>query len=183
MLRPLRLPKGSVRALLLLALASRALLELRATHTLPRWLAATLVICAAAYFSARASTPHASGAEAGRARPPLGLPRGTVRTLFLLALGYGVWFWLQDRQIEAANVPVAWILLAFLLGVLARAVLGWVRRPDDVATWKWHHLQALVCLLAAAGLVSIAAAGHGEEVAGWVQPMLAAGIAYYFGAR
>jgi hypothetical protein len=186
MLRPLGLPPGSVRALLLLAFAVRAVFDLRETHTLPAWLTMALLLSAAAYFSGRswasASEP-VPGAESRRVRPPLGLPTGTVRTLFLFLVAYGAWVWLKDREFSAANVPVAWILLAFFLGTIVRWILRRFRRDEDEGTPAILHVEAIVAILCVGGLVALAATGKREGVDGWVEPLLAAAGVFYFGSR
>jgi hypothetical protein len=169
---------GSVRALLLLALAARGVLDLRAGRGIADWLAAALIVSAAAYFGAR------SGGVEGRAHErPLGLPAGTVRILFLAALGYGLWLWLRDHEVAWQQLPVAWVLGAFLLGVLMRAVLKRARvKDDDAGTSRIYHLQALLTLGAAVALVVLAAR---PDLAApeWVPPLLAAACTYYAGAR
>jgi hypothetical protein len=181
MLRPLGLPPGSVRALLLLALAARAIFDLRHGGEIVGWLAVALIVGAASYFSARASGTR--GGAVGDGRPPLGLPAGTVRTAFLLAVAYGSWLWLADREITSANMPIAMVLGGFVLGVVARWILSKARRPDDAGTPLFYHVQALVALVSAGGLVAIALAGRSEAVPAWTEPLLATALVYYFGAR
>jgi hypothetical protein len=177
-LRPLGLPVGSVRALLLLGLAARALLDLRAGAGVADWLAAALIVSAAAYFGARSG--GVGGQAGGR---PLGLPTGSVRILFLAACAYGLWLYLRDHTVAWEQVPVAWVFAAFLVGVLMRAVLRRARvQDDDAGTSRIYHLQALLTLGAAAGLVVLGA--RPDLVSpGWVPPMLAAACTYYAGAR
>jgi hypothetical protein len=184
-LRPLGLPAGSVRALLLLGLAARAILDLRDGFRIEAWLAAALIVAAAAYFSARASSMSAEAGPAGqRVRPPLGLPRGTIRTLFLLALTYGVWLWQRGKDdLRIEDMPVAWVLIGFVLGVLVRWFFAKMQRPDDLGTPLFFHLQALVALVAVGGLIAISATRPGEGVPDWAEPLLAATVVYYFGAR
>jgi hypothetical protein len=186
MLRPLGLPPGSVRALLLLGFASRAVLDLRATHTLAAWLVMALVLSAAAYFSGRswAAKAHpAPGAEAKRVHPPLGLPSGTIRTIFLILVAYGAWVWLKDRELRSANVPVVWVVAAFVLGTIVRWILARFRREEDEGTPTIFHLQSIVAILCVGGLVTLAATGRTGGVDDWVEPLLAAAGVFYFGVR
>ncbi len=186
MRKPLGLPPGSVRALLLLGLVARAVLDLRATGNIANWLLAAIVMSAAAYFSGRSAankgTPGVPD-EPVRRTHPLGLPAGTVRTLFLLGAAYGAWLFFQEWRPGKADTAVLWILGAFGVGVLARFLLTRAQRPPDAGThWVWH-LQALTVLLALGGLIAIAATGKSADVPAWVEPVLAAGSVYYFATR
>ncbi len=199
MRRPLGLPVGSVRALLLLALAARAVLDLREGRDLAPWLATAIIVSAAGYFSARTSgrgapapvAPPAAGDFAPspapaprRSRPPLGLPAGTVRTLFLLAVGYGAWLWFRrSHPVEGENLGVVFVLGAFVLGVIVRWVLARLRRPEDQATLWFEHIQALVALICAGGLVAMGAGETAVSLPSWGEAALAAVAVYYVGAR
>jgi hypothetical protein len=182
MAKPLGLPVGSVRALLLLALTARGVLDLRGGRGVEPWLAVAVLVSGAAYFAARASRRGMAplGLDAPRPRDPLGLPGGTIRTLFLLGLGYGTWLWLRDHDLDGDRGEVAAVVIAFLAGVLLRWVLARVPRPPDVATRTIEHAQAFVALLCSAGLVAIGVTGVD---AAWSDPLLAAVCTYYAGAR
>ena len=187
-IKPLGLPVGSVRALLLLGLGARALLELRRAGELPAWLGTALLIAAASYFSSRsamnARAADRAAREAGAAprRHPLGLPAGTVRLVFLAAVGYGAWLWFHQRAEPVARLPVAWILAAFALGVVMRAVFTrW--RPADAGARLFDHLLALVALVAVGGLVALAVTGRAADLGDGSQPLLAAVVVHYFATR
>ena len=176
-LKPLGLPVGSVRALLLLALTARAILDLRAGHGLADWLGAALVVSGASYFAARAA---GGGAPEGR---PLGLPAGSIRVLFFAALIYGAWLYFRESPVTWERTPVLWVLAAFLLGSVVRAVLRRARvNETDVGTSRIYHLQALLTLAAAGGLVFLGVRPDADTPS-WVSPLLAAACTYYAGAR
>lgn len=186
--KPLGLPVGSVRALLLLGLGACGVLALRRDGDLPAWLGTALVIAAAAYFSSRSAMNAQRAAAAGggevvpRPRHPLGLPAGTVRLMFLAAVGYGAWLWFHQRAEDAARLPVVWILAAFALGIVMRWILTRVR-PEDVGARFFDHLLALIALLALGGLLAIAITGRPEALGDWSQPLLAAIVVHYFASR
>ena len=192
MSRPLSLPAGSVRALLLLALCARAIVDLRYGRDLAPWLGAAIVVSAAAYFGHRAAVARRPAVPAPAPaidappppRPPLGLPAGTVRTLFLGGVAYATWLWSRSHHgLESHDVPVATVLCAFLFGVATRWLLTRMRGGDDEGTLAFEHGQALVALLAAGGLVALSATGRPLDVPPWVEPALAAVCTYYAGAR
>ncbi|MBL9087042.1 MAG: hypothetical protein JNM10_07840 [Planctomycetia bacterium] len=185
--RPLGLPVGSIRALTLLALAARAVLDLRADGGIASWLGAALLVCAAAYFASRASRDHVvvsgSAADGTKPRPPLGLPTGTVRFLFLVAISYGAWLWFKDHRLTESQQPLVIVVGAFAIGVLVRWFLAQVRPPTDASTLLFEHVQSFVVLIAAAGLVTLRITGKVDEVDPWIQPTLAAACTYYAGVR
>lgn len=174
--KPLGLPVGSVRALLLLALVARAVLDLRAHSGLADWLSVALIVSGAAYFAHRASGVGAAE------RPPLGLPAGTVRLLVLAGLGYGAWLYARTHEVDWRHLPTLWVVGAFVLGVVVRVLVGRLRIPDDSSTPKILHVQSLLILAAAGGLVFLAVKGD-AGTPDWVDPLLAAALTYYAGAR
>jgi hypothetical protein len=181
-IRPLGLPAGSVRALLLLCLAARAILSLRADGTIPPWLVTALILSAASYFAARAAANarrRTQGGETLRETHPLGLPAGFVRTLFLAAVAYGTWLWFDRHGSGAVNAPVAWILLAYVVGLVARLVLSKLRLPEDPGAGKADHLLALVSLIAGLALP----VGKSSDMPGFAEPLLAAVVVHYFATR
>ena len=184
--KPLGLPPGSVRALLLLALGARAVFVLKDTGTLEPWYFATVLICGVAYFSARsASNAHrhmVPGGEEKKGGHPLGLPAGTVRLLFLALAGYAAWLWFRTDEAKNADTSVFWIFGACVVGLITRIIVTKMR-PEDAGARFADHLLALISVLAGIGLVVIAASGNEADVANWVQPMLAAIVVHYFATR
>ena len=184
--RPLGLPVGSVRALSLLGLTARAVLDLVAKRPLEPWLVAAIVVCGAAYFAARASrrglVPVAPGVPVPRQRDPLGLPAGTVRFLFLAGIGLCTWLYLRDHRVEGPRAAVALVVGGFGAGVFVRWFLTQVRRPEDASTLVFEHLQALASVVAAGGLVAFAVTGT-AGTHDWIEPGLAAACTYYAGVR
>jgi hypothetical protein len=189
MLRPLGLPPGSVRALLLIGLGVRAILDLRTHHRIEPWLAVALLVSIAAYFSARSSAQGTAPQDPAAPKPshPLWLPAGTIRAIVLLLVAYGAWLWYRHHSIDlegARGEGAPGLLLgAFALGVVLRWALGKARRPEDVGTGLFWHLQALVALASVGGLIAIALGGLPADIPPWVEPMLAAVVVYYFGTR
>ncbi len=175
--RPLNLPVGSVRALLLLTLLARVVLDLRAGHAVADWLMLALIVSGAAYFAARAAGP---GVRAER--PPLGVPAGTVRLLVLAGVGYAGWLYAREHPVDWRHLPTLWVLAAFVVGVVMRLLLTRLRIPEDSSTPRLLHVQALLTLVAAGGLVVLALRPE-AGTPGWVEPLLAAATTYYAGAR
>ncbi|MDJ0976353.1 MAG: hypothetical protein QNJ98_17965 [Planctomycetota bacterium] len=184
--KPLGIPAGSVRALLLLSLAARAVFDLREGDGIAGWLATTLIICASAYFAARAAANARRGNRLEgeqRGGHPLGLPAGTVRTLFLAALGYGAYLWFDHYGAEGANVPVAWVLGAFVIGLITRLLFSKLRLPEDHGARGADHLLALITLVAGVALPLLSAMGASPDMANWIEPLLACVVVHYFATR
>ncbi len=185
MTKPLALPVGSVRALLLLAMSVAAVFDLRRTHDVAEWLIAAIVISAAAYFASRHSpwrAPSPVGAVA--TKPPLGLPVGSVRILFLVLAGYGGWVWSKYHGLTPDHQPMVLVIVAFWIGVMVQFFMSQVRRPEDPSTLFFDHLQALASLLCAGGLVWLAIEGQPSgEISPWTGPAFAAVCTYYAGVR
>ncbi len=180
MVRPLGLPVGSVRALLLLALASAAIFDLYHTKQIAPWLIAAIFIAGASYFSSRRAGPPTKD-EKGRG--PWWLPSGTIRLIFIGLLVYGgvVWFrFHRDTSWEQARV--AWIVLAYVIGVLTGALERRGYSDEEAGRPYFEHLVALVSLIAAAALVCLSIEPD-PSIQGWVPPLLGAVVVHYFATR
>jgi hypothetical protein len=181
-LRPLGLPPGSVRALLLLAVVARLVLDLTRTGAAPLWLATAALLHLVSYASARGAS---AGLTPSREAAPLWLPAGTIRFLALVGLGYGLWLYTRAHVPGPEVWEAGWVLAGFAAGILARSLMRRLRLPDDAGTPAIFHLQALLTLCAATGLLLLALRPEmaGPERPDWVEPLLAAVTAYYAGAR
>lgn len=185
MTKPLGLPVGSVRAMLLLGLSARAVLDLQRVHDVGGWLIAAIVVSACAYFASRRFPWRSSAASTvAPIRPPLGLPAGTVRFVFLAIVGYGAWRWSRDHDLAPGHQPIALVVAAFWIGVMVGFFMNMVRRPDDPSTLFFDHLQAVAAVLCAGGLVWLGVEPRpAAETSTWLEPGLAAACTYYAGVR
>lgn len=179
MVRPLGLPIGSVRAVLLLALACRAILDLYRNHEVAPWLIASLLIAGASYFASRAAGPPTKD---HKGRGPWWLPSGTIRVFFILLALYMAWVYFKHHDESPGMLPVAWILVAYLLGLIVGALERRGYSGEEAARAYFEHLLAVVALIAAGALIFIAADPR-MNVANWVEPLLAAVVVHYFATR
>jgi len=149
------LPTGSIRAILALLIfgTTWALLVMRAEVEVPDYLRDLLLIILGHYFAARHRPEPA--ADAGPA--PLFLPRGTIRAVLVLgSIAAAVVLYRNGRLHDVGRNPgVVSLLLVggFLLGVVFRAIAGWLGARRGGLPRIVEDLRASVVLLAAAGLV------------------------------
>ncbi|MFO0619245.1 MAG: hypothetical protein U0414_42045 [Polyangiaceae bacterium] len=193
---PLRLPRGSVRALLALCVAGTtywlvAHPSLLVGDALPPYLVGALPIVLAYYFAQRASgADPASPARAGSR--PLWLPGGTVRVLlavgFFVAAGFYLFGVGVSNVTQSKLAPFLFEVGIFLAGQLSRAVLERLTKGKPPAPWRvlFDDVKALVALLAAAGLVlvhTLPETALPESVRGVFAKVFPLVISFYFGAR
>jgi len=179
MVRPLGLPIGSVRAVLLLSLACTAIFKLYRHHEIEPWMIATLLIAGASYFASRAAGPPTRDPKG---RGSWWLPSGTIRIIFLALAGYAAWVYFRFHDESPGMFPVAWILVAYLVGLVVGALERRGYSSEEAARAYFEHVLAVVALIAAGSLVYIAA-DRSVQVADWVQPLLAAVVVHYFATR
>lgn len=195
---PLGLPRGSVRAMLILMIMGTiwVLLLMPGNVAVPLYLWYLLFLTTGAYFAGRAQTRDKGPA-------PLYLPRGSVRMLIIVGffgiVGYAIF---KDPS-GFANKPMLspldkneTLLLptvmigAFLLGVVVNAACEKIlHRPDGMPAW-YQDVQAWVSVLAVLGLgaqvilelVIFPSLANPPSLPN-LQMLLSSVIAFYFGAR
>lgn len=190
----LGLPAGSVRAthlLIVVALFCAILLiPARRTLPIPPFLVYLLFLMLGHYFAHRS----AAGADE---RPPLHLPRGSIRFLVLVALvGTIGWCLYSDpdklqeqfneslKALQQQPTMPLWVLGGFVVGVVVGTLLG-AERPVAL-----QDMQAWLSILSAVGL-SVAVILHLivipslEENVPFetFEAILAGVVAFYYGER
>jgi hypothetical protein len=200
----LGLPAGSIRAILAIMVLGLLwilmVLPEEKQIQIPVYLFYLTFLILGHFFAAHG---HSIAAEGPVEKSPLYLPRGTLRTLFVLGfvavLGWRYYVhrdWndllkLKDPLIEQAYLPLI-LVGAFFIGVfVARVVTPLISGPDGPSPW-FQDIQAWVALLAAIGLgveflihlvinPSLDEAQR-VELPG-MQIILASIISFYYGAR
>jgi hypothetical protein len=192
----LGLPAGSIRAthtLFIVGLfCAMLLVDAKQTLAIPPYLIYLLFMVLGHYFA------HRSGATPGSEYHPLYLPRGSVRFVVMAAL-IGTVGWclynnpdkLQaqfDESLAALKLepylPV-WILGAFFLGVVVRAVVGRENPPYFLQDMEaWLSLISIVGL-GVAGIIHLIIVPSLENTTSFpiAEAILASIIAFYFGER
>ncbi len=185
---PLRLPRGSVRGFLALALMGTFAYVLLQAGTAPAVLVNATVVVIAFYFGTR---PHPTtpgtpdiAAVSGWRRPRV------VRGLLLLGfVGLSFWFLRSDFSWSALPDPLKQ-LLEILGGYVLGLGLAWAfHRRAHESRWR-RHLALLFRDLSAAGALGLTgfacyalATGTAGVFSGYVEQGLSLVITYYFGSR
>ena len=188
---PLGLPKGSVRAVLALAVFGTVMLLLLQDRNIDQSLWMVNYIVLGYYFASR----QAAGPtiQAPTATPsPLHLPRGTVRwTILLSFIGtcvYLVWSWEQGTKHyweHSAFFPLL-SLTGFFLGRLFQGVTQWLTKGGEEQS-KFFQLfadgKALMGLLSAASIIVIVLLGVKFSGSDYFFRSSTIFILFYFGSR
>jgi hypothetical protein len=197
----LGLPAGSVRAVLAIMVFGLIwgllLLPEAEPKPIPLYLYSLMFLILGHYFAARGHSPAVSGRE----HPPLFLPRGTIRTIFVLgfagALGWGFYsdpLFVNRLTPSIPDPPYSPLVMlgAFFAGiVVSRIGSHFFSGPQGVQPWfqdllAWVSLLAVLALSAelVIRLVIYPSLDPGRRVPlpNW-EGFLSALVGFYFGAK
>ena len=185
---PLRLPTGSVRAILALTLCGTLWYLIFRGEVAPPILVESALLVVAFYFGVRSSAPIVPVQEgADKVRQPLYLPRGVVRGIlaagFLGAIGYVFY---RDGAIPQALLLVFQVVVSYLVGFAVSIVI--LRRARAGKGFGRGAAAARNVISAAAigitaGVCAAIVIGRPELVPSYFENGLAWTIAFYFGSR
>lgn len=188
---PLRLPRGSVRALVTLVLLGTfwtlVLLGTEASpdaegREIPPILGYLVLLIVGYYFGAR------SGPVREDVRGPLFLPRGTIRAIIIGGSCVAGYFsWSAGRLRLAAEDPSFIVLAcagALLLGFLIRKAADLISRGKASKPRRWFENVKSVLVLMATAVVALLSVFQLEDP-GTDNFLLVAGaiVGFYFGSR
>jgi hypothetical protein len=196
----LGLPAGSVRALLALMVLGLflafVLVPQEPRPKIPLYLYSLVFLILGHFFAAHG---HSIAGPTAGGQSPLHLPRGTLRTLILVAfLGVLGWHYYTHHDLGELQpdldqpwIPVV-ILAAFFVGILINRIASLVfRGPTGLPFW-YQDILAWVSLLAVIGLAGEVAIQffinptlppeRQLNLPTW-QGILSAVVAFYFGVR
>ena len=188
---PLRLPTGSVRAILAVTLCGTLWYLIFRAEAPPPILVESALLVVAFYFGVRSSAPvapvqPATGGEP-KVRQPLFLPRGAVRGIlaagFLGVIGYVFY---RDGAIPEALLLVFQIVVSYLVGagvsavVLRRARMGKGFGRKAAAA---RNVMAGAAIGITAFVSTAIAINRLDLVPSYFENGLAWTIAFYFGSR
>jgi len=191
---PLRLPTGTVRAIIALILCGTLWYwTLRRTVDPPPVLVNSALLVVAFYFGVRSTPPATPGPSGGsleapaKTRHPLFLPRGSIRTVLALGfLGVMAYVAYRDGTIPQTLLLVFEIIASYVIGYVfsvillrrARAGKGLSRRASAV-----RNVISLVAIGITAGVCWAIVAERFDLVPDVLENGLAWTVAFYFGSR
>ena len=181
---PLFLPRGSIRALVTIALSFSCWLIILTGKDVPGYLFSLLLTIIGYYFGFRKKIRAAESRifdASAEAEEPLFLPPGVIR--FFLVAGFvisGIVLCARGRFNELPYLEFFIILFGLILGyILAKAFSSY---EGSLLYTLANHLKGTVVLAAAFYLTYLFLSGtHGE--AKYLSLVLAAVISFYFGSR
>jgi hypothetical protein len=184
---PLGLPRGSVRALIALALLTAACWMVLAQGRAPDALLSLLLTIIGFYFGFR-------NADAGgrdrihdpyfKQEPPLLLPPGAIRKLMILAVVIMA-IGLGTRGLLAENDEYLGFFFSIAGLVIGHLFERYLSAPAAGGSLEGliKHGKALVCLTVAAALVFLFITGADRDVAPVFLLVLCGMVSFYYGSR
>lgn len=188
---PLSMPRGSVRALVTLALLGILWAQMLLGHEVSVVYASLVLLTMGHYFGSRnlRTRREQEGEGAGSA---LWLPRGTIRGIIIVGFAVvGTLLWREGRLAwnptdakSARNSAIFILIAALLAGFLVRGAADLLSGGRPVAPRRWfENIKSAVTLVATAMLVIVTFVGPEEtenRLLGLVGAMV---VGFYFGSR
>lgn len=149
---PLKLPRGSVRAIVALAITGALWATMLLDREVPLALAFVSLMVLAHYFGYRTKASSAGG------KAPLFLPRGSIRVLLILGFA-AVAFVLWDRgELQASmrdrNSTILGLVAALILGFVVKGIADLVTGGRAVTPRRWYeNAKAVVALIAVGAFI------------------------------
>lgn len=180
---PLNLPRGSIRALITLALLGVLWTLVLQEHEVPIPLAYVTLIILGHYFGARAGAKTPEGEK-----PPLYLPRGSIRLIIVLGFGLvGYLLWQDGRlkpSLEDRTSAMLFLMAALCTGYVVRHLVELLSRGKMTGPRRiFENLKAVVALSATALLAlycsSLFRGIEGQNLVLYSIPL----IVFYFSSR
>jgi hypothetical protein len=186
---PLNLPRGSVRALLALSIfgSTMGLLAMGKVVEQGLWLINYVML--GYYFASRSGSPTTAPVPTSQ---PLGLPRGTVRWLLILAFvgtaGYLGWKWYgagKDFWKHPAFFPML-SLSSFFFGRLVKVILDPLldnQGPRSTFAMRLQDGKALLVLLCALAVILLCFVGLTFPGSSGIKNFSFTFVLFYYGSR
>jgi TRAP-type C4-dicarboxylate transport system permease large subunit len=181
---PLGWPKGSIRAVIALAMAGVSWYMLYVGWAVPGSLLSLLLTVIGFYFGFRTKAAGLSDRvydPAARREQPLHLPAGWIR--MVLVIGFAVAAVTVHRQGRLGELP--YLEFFFILGglVVGHFAGRMIRSAPEASRQALANAKGLLGLVMAAVLTGLFATGYHTALPAWVVTLLCATITFYFGSR
>lgn len=190
---PLGLPRGSIRALVALAVSATCWWLIFRSASLPAALVSLVLAIIGYYFGLRSgravyapASPQASSvgpaSVAGKAREPLGLPAGAIRTVLVVGfLAAGLKAFAGDALADESHLEVFLVLGGMIVGHLFGRVLR--RSAGRGVRVAVNHVGGLVVLAAAVALAILLLTRPDIPQLPRAINVLACVVSFYYGSR
>lgn len=182
---PLWLPRGSVRALVSLAMAGSFWVLAMGGRAVPGYLMNLLLAIVGYYFGYRAEADQGdvrvydASAEIER---PLALPAGVIRLALIAGfVASGAVLLARGRLSGMVYLEFFVILFGLLLGSAFGKMLSRIRGTGAYATV--NHTKAVLALGLAGLLMWVLLTGRDANVSEWLLVLLCSLVSFYFGSR
>ena len=184
---PLNLPRGSVRALVTLALLGVLWTLMYMTDRNPDMPLGYLVLLVLGHYFGSLNLRSPAG-EGRKVRGPLGLPFGTIRTIIVLGFATVAWFlWTEGRlepSMADSNTMILFTVGALITGLVVRMLTDAARFMKVQKPVQWfENGKSLLVLLAAGLLCTCSVLGPGEVVNENLTLVSAPIVGLYYGSR
>jgi hypothetical protein len=192
---PLNLPRGSIRALVTIALlVTLWSLILLPGKDVPLVLTFLTLMVVGHYFGSRSlhrsdDVDSATGERRVRVKGPLGMPLGTIRTMIILGFSTVGYYYLRDKDpkeltLEDRGTAVLFLVGAMLVGLSVRKLSDLVSRGQPIAPVRcFENLKAVVVIVATALLIIGSVLGQDKPGMQHMTLYTAPLIGFYFGSR
>ena len=197
---PLGLPPGSVRAILALVMSGTLWYMVLQDRIVPEILVEAVLLVVGFYFGVRQGTAPALQPAATvpspattqspatpPVKPPLRLPRGSVRVILLLGFfGTIAYMWNRGRGLPDAMILILQVLASYILGYMVSALVH-RRRLAGLAANRvvvaFRNLNAVAVIGVTSYVCASFAVGWAPLFPEYTSNLLAWTVAYYFGSR
>ena len=192
---PLKLPNGSVRAMLTLMIVALTVGQIIREQPLSLMLGETLMVALAHYFTsrrllnipARLREQLETQGILTQEHHPLYLPRNTVRILIVLAFvavaGFMVW---AGRIWAPAVLGTLGLVFSYFLGVVVSALIKWASTRSGSSgraiIW-WEDAKAVLVIATTGALAIVETLGYTQVFPQWLVNGSFSLILFYFGSR
>ena len=182
---PLGLPRGSVRAIIMILLAIATWYLMLTGERVPNYLLNLLIIVVGYYFAIRTTFKGVGSLGSEKIeieQDPLYLPKGFIRVFIILGfLVSGLYLWRNGDFSKFAYAEFFYILIGLMLGFAVQKLTHTQKEED----WyqQLSHMKAFVVLIMALGILLLSILDELESANIWGIRIMVASIGFYFSSR
>ncbi|MCZ6796276.1 MAG: hypothetical protein O7J95_21910 [Planctomycetota bacterium] len=180
---PLNLPRGSVRAIITLILLGVLWVQMLFEQPVSVVYASLILLIVGHYFGSLRPDPSGE-----KPRRPLGLPRGSIRTIILVGfavVSFKLW---RDGKLALStdnlNTTILGLVGALLIGFLVRSLADLVTggKPNRLRR-LFENFKSAAAIVATVVLAIVSCLGQEEEATQKIALFSAPLVGFYFGSR